>query len=49
MSEEKALELGFTPLVEIVAQSSAAKAPVDFTTAPADAIHKVLDLSLIHI
>ncbi|MBK7867421.1 MAG: acetyl-CoA C-acetyltransferase [Ignavibacteriales bacterium] len=43
MSEEKALELGFTPLVEIVAQSSAAKAPVDFTTAPADAIHKVLD------
>lgn len=42
MSEEKALELGFTPLVEIVAQSSAAKAPVDFTTAPADAILKVL-------
>lgn len=43
MSEEKALELGFKPLVEIVAQSSAAKAPVDFTTAPADAILKVLD------
>lgn len=43
MSEEKALELGFKPLVEIVAQSSAAKAPVDFTTAPADAIFKVLD------
>ncbi|GAB1442122.1 acetyl-CoA C-acetyltransferase [Ignavibacteriales bacterium] len=43
MSEEKALELGFMPLVEIVAQSSAAKAPVDFTTAPADAILKVLD------
>lgn len=42
MSEEKALEFGFTPLVEIVAQSSAAKAPVDFTIAPADAIHKVL-------
>lgn len=42
MSEEKALELGFTPLVEIVAQSSAAKAPVDFTIAPADAILKVL-------
>lgn len=42
MSEEKALELGFKPLVEIVAQSSAAKAPVDFTTAPADAILKVL-------
>ena len=42
MSEEKALELGLTPLVEIVAQSSAAKAPIEFTTAPADAISKVL-------
>lgn len=42
MSEEKALELGYTPLAEIVAQASAAKAPVQFTTAPADAIKKVL-------
>ncbi len=42
MSEEKAKELGLKPLVEIVAQSSAAKAPIDFTTAPADAINKVL-------
>ena len=42
MSEEKAKELGFVPLVEIVAQSSAAKAPIEFTTAPADAIAKVL-------
>ncbi|RMD50802.1 MAG: thiolase family protein, partial [Ignavibacteria bacterium] len=42
MSEEKAKELGFTPLVEIVAQSSAAKAPIEFTTAPADAIQKVV-------
>lgn len=42
MSEEKAKELGLTPLVEIIAQSSAAKAPVDFTTAPADAINNVL-------
>ena len=42
MSEEKALELGYEPLVEIVAQSSAAKAPIEFTTAPADAIAKVL-------
>jgi len=42
MSEEKAKELGFTPIVEIVAQSSAAKAPIEFTTAPADAIQKVL-------
>jgi len=29
-------------LVEIIAHSSAAKAPIDFTTAPADAILKVL-------
>jgi len=42
MSEKKALELGLKPLVEIVAQSSAAKAPMEFTTAPADAIKKVL-------
>lgn len=42
MTEEKAKEFGLKPLVEIVAQSSAAKAPVQFTTAPADAINKVL-------
>lgn len=42
MSEEKAKEYGCKPLVELVAQSSAAKAPVEFTTAPADAIKKVL-------
>jgi acetyl-CoA C-acetyltransferase len=42
MSEDKAKELGFQPLVEIVAQGSAAKAPIQFTTAPADAIRKVL-------
>lgn len=42
MSEEKAKDLGFQPLVEIVAQSSAAKAPIEFPTAPADAILKVL-------
>ena len=42
MSEEKAFELGLTPLFEIVAQASAAKAPVYFTTAPADAITKVI-------
>ncbi len=42
MSEDKAKELGLTPLVEIVAQSSAAKAAIEFTTAPADAIAKVL-------
>ena len=42
MSEEKAKELGLKPLVEIIAQSSAAKAPMQFTTAPADSINKVL-------
>ena len=42
MTEEKAKELSLTPLVEIVAQSSAAKASIEFTTAPADAIAKVL-------
>jgi acetyl-CoA C-acetyltransferase len=45
MSEDKANELGMTPLVEIVAQASAAKAPIEFTTAPADAIVKVLKKS----
>jgi len=43
MSEEKAKDLGYKPLVEIVAQSSAAKSPKQFTTAPADAIKKVTD------
>jgi acetyl-CoA C-acetyltransferase len=42
MSEKKAIDMGLKPLVEIVAQSSAAKAPMEFTTAPADAINKVL-------
>jgi len=42
MSENKAKELGLKPLAEIIAQSSVAKAPIEFTTAPADAISKVL-------
>lgn len=42
MSDEKAKKLGLTPIAEIVAQASAAKAPIEFTTAPADAIQKVL-------
>jgi acetyl-CoA C-acetyltransferase len=42
MTEEKAKELNLKPLVEIIAQSSAAKAPIEFTTAPADSINKVL-------
>lgn len=49
MSEEKAIELSLTPLFEIVAQASAAKAPVYFTTAPADAINKVLDKANLRI
>ncbi|MGB5530043.1 MAG: acetyl-CoA C-acetyltransferase [Ignavibacteriaceae bacterium] len=42
MSEEKAKELGLKPLVEIITQSSSAKAPIEFTTAPADSINKAL-------
>lgn len=42
MSEDKAKELGLEPLARIVAQASAAKAPEWFTTAPADAVNKVL-------
>lgn len=43
MSEEKAMELNLTPIAEIVAQSSAAKAPIDFPIAPAESIQKVLN------
>jgi acetyl-CoA C-acetyltransferase len=43
MSEQKALELGVKPLAKIIAQASAAKKPEWFTTAPADAIQKVLN------
>lgn len=42
ISEDKANQLGLIPLVEIIDQSSAAKAPIQFTTAPADSINKVL-------
>jgi acetyl-CoA C-acetyltransferase len=42
MSQSKAAALGITPMARIVAQASAAKAPEWFTTAPADAIAKVL-------
>jgi acetyl-CoA C-acetyltransferase len=43
MSADKAKELGITPLAKISGQASAAKAPEWFTTAPADAIQKVLN------
>jgi acetyl-CoA C-acetyltransferase len=49
MSEEKAKELGYKPLVEIVTQASAAKAPIDFTIAPVDAVKKVLKKAAISI
>jgi acetyl-CoA C-acetyltransferase len=41
-SEEKAKELGIKPMAKIIAQSSHAHAPMEFTTAPVDAVHKVL-------
>ncbi len=49
MSESRAIKLGLKPLVEIVAQSSFAKAPVEFTTAPSDAIKKVLSKANMNI
>lgn len=42
MSKEKADQLKLKPLVKIVAQASAARKPEWFTTAPIDAIGKVL-------
>ena len=42
MSESKAAELKLKPLARIVAQASAAKKPEHFTTAPIDAIERVL-------
>jgi acetyl-CoA C-acetyltransferase len=41
-SEEKAAELGLKPIARIIAQSSHAQAPMEFTNAPVDAIRKVL-------
>lgn len=38
MSDDKANELGLTPLARIISNASAAKAPEWFTTAPSDAI-----------
>lgn len=42
VSEEKLNELNLQPMAEIIGYASAAKAPIEFTTAPADAIAKVL-------
>ncbi len=49
MSEDKAREFGLAPMAEIVAHASAAREPIEFPKAPADAINKVLkkaDLNL---
>jgi len=49
VAEEKAKELGLSPIAKIRAQASAAKKPEWFTTAPADAVQKCLkkaDLSI---
>ena len=43
MSETKVTELGFTPMVRIYSQASAAQEPEWFTTAPIKAISKVLE------
>ena len=43
ISETKATELGFRPLVRIISQASAAQEPEWFTTAPIKAISKVLE------
>ena len=42
MSKDKADELGLKPMAKIVAQASASKEPKWFTTAPIDAIKKVV-------
>ncbi|MCB0711947.1 MAG: acetyl-CoA C-acetyltransferase [Ignavibacteriae bacterium] len=41
--EAKASELGLKPMARIVAQASHAQAPMEFTTAPVDAINRVLE------
>ncbi len=41
--EAKAAEMGLKPMARIVAQSAHAQAPMEFTTAPVDAIKKVLE------
>lgn len=43
MSEEKVLELQLMPIAEIIAQATAAKKPIEFTTASVDSIKKVFD------
>lgn len=49
MSESKAKELGIKPLVRIVSHASAAKAPEEFTTAPAEAMPKAIKAAGLNI
>ncbi|HED09686.1 MAG TPA: acetyl-CoA C-acetyltransferase [Caldithrix abyssi] len=42
MSEQKAAELGLTPMATVVSQASAARLPQEFPQAPADSIRKAL-------
>ena len=42
MSADKAKSLGLTVLAKVVGHAAAARKPVEFTTAPADAINKLL-------
>ncbi len=42
MSEQKAAELGLTPMATVVSQASAARLPREFPQAPADSIRKAL-------
>ncbi len=41
--ESRAAELGLKPVARIIAQASSARAPMEFTTAPVDAIGRVLE------
>jgi len=49
MAADRAEELNIKPIVKIIAQASASKEPEWFTTAPADAISKVLKKSKLAI
>lgn len=48
-SQEKVNELGLKPKFEIIEQASFAKDPIHFTTAPADAIKKLLNKTKLSI
>ena len=49
MSAEKSVELGVSPVCKIITQASVAQEPLYFTTAPGEAISKVLDKSALSI